>query len=118
IRSDIIISIYGNHVANMVNRTKTYEFRAWRIPESVHRVWIYMTKPDSILKYMCIFGPAKTEGEIDDKGIGNADFNQGRKKSAKYAYEVQQMYELNNPVPLERMRKHGWPTAPQKYAYM
>jgi predicted transcriptional regulator len=117
-RSDIIISIYGEHVKKMVDRAKNHEFRGWKIPESVHRVWIYITKPSSELRYMCIFGPHKTAGEIDEDGIGNADFNQGKKLSSKYAYEVLQMYELNNPVPLDLMRKKGWPTAPQKFAYV
>ncbi|KAI0129398.1 hypothetical protein BJ170DRAFT_578910 [Xylariales sp. AK1849] len=117
-RSDIIISIYGAHVEKMVQRLKTYEFRAWEIPESVCRVWIYITKPTSELRYMCIFGSPKRPGEIDRNGIGNVDFNAGKKTSAKYAYEVQHMYELNDPVSLELMRQNGWPTAPQKYAYV
>lgn len=117
-RSDIIVSIYGEHVNRMVNRTKTHEFRSWKMPESVHRVWIYITKPASELRYMFLMGPPKTRGEIDDDGIGNIEFNQGKKKAVTYAYEVLQIYELNNPVSLETMKQHGWPTAPQKYAYV
>ncbi|KAK8012488.1 hypothetical protein PG991_009863 [Apiospora marii] len=117
-RSDIIVSIYGEHVKRMVERTKTHEFRSWKMPESVHRVWIYITKPASELRYMFLMGPPKTRGEIDDDGIGNVEFNQGKKKAATYAYEVLQIYELNNPVSLETMKQHGWPTAPQKYAYV
>ncbi|KAK8111413.1 uncharacterized protein PG998_007870 [Apiospora kogelbergensis] len=117
-RSDIIISIYGEHVKRMVERTKTHEFRSWKMPESVHRVWVYITKPASELRYMFLVGPPKTRGEIDDDGIGNAEFNAGKKKAATYAYEVLQAYELNNPVSLETMKQHGWPTAPQKYAYV
>lgn len=117
-RSDIIVSIYGEHVKRMVERTKTHEFRSWKMPESVHRVWVYITKPASELRYMFLMGPPRTRGEIDDDGIGNVEFNQGKKKAATYAYEVLQIYELNNPVSLETMKQHGWPTAPQKYAYV
>ncbi|KAK8065936.1 hypothetical protein PG997_012683 [Apiospora hydei] len=117
-RSDIIVSIYGEHVKRMVERTKTHEFRSWKMPESVHRVWVYITKPASELRYMFLMGPPKTRGEIDDDGIGNAEFNAGKKKAATYAYEVLQVYELNNPVSLETMKQYGWPTAPQKYAYV
>ncbi|KAK8034620.1 hypothetical protein PG993_009615 [Apiospora rasikravindrae] len=117
-RSDIIVSIYGEHVKRMVERTKTHEFRSWKMPESVHRVWVYITKPASELRYMFLMGPPKTRGEIDDDGIGNAEFNAGKKKAATYAYEVLQIYELNNPVSLETMKQYGWPTAPQKYAYV
>ncbi|KAK8037923.1 hypothetical protein PG994_014690 [Apiospora phragmitis] len=117
-RSDILVSIYGEHVKRMVERTKTHEFRSWKMPESVHRVWVYITKPASELRYMFLMGPPKTRGEIDDNGIGNAEFNAGKKKAATYAYEVLQIYELNNPVSLETMKQYGWPTAPQKYAYV
>ncbi|KAK8002995.1 hypothetical protein PG989_002714 [Apiospora arundinis] len=117
-RSDILISIYGEHVKRMVERTKTHEFRSWKMPESVHRVWVYITKPASELRYMFLMGPPQTRGEINDDGIGNAEFNAGKKKAATYAYEVLQIYELNNPVSLETMKQYGWPTAPQKYAYV
>ncbi|KAH8195567.1 hypothetical protein TruAng_010267 [Truncatella angustata] len=116
-KSDIIISIYGQHVENMVARTKTHEFRDWKFPASVHRVWIYITRPKSELRYMCIFGPPKTAGEIGGDGIGNADFNKGMKRS-KFAYEVLHMYELNNPVSLKLLKQNGWPAAPQKFSYV
>lgn len=117
-RSDIIISLYGEHVKKIVDQTKTHEFRSWKMPPTVHRVWIYITKPISTLKYMCIFGPPAEPGEIDENGIGNKDFNEGKKRCASFAYEVLQVYELNNPVPLETMKRNGWPSAPQKYAYV
>lgn len=117
-RSDIIISIYSEHVEDMAKRNKTHEFRDWKIPESVHRVWIYVPKPKSELRYMCTFGPAKTAGEIHEAGIGNSEFNKGTLKRSKFAFEVLNMYELNNPVSLQVMRQNGWPTAPQKFSYV
>ncbi|KAJ2986706.1 hypothetical protein NUW58_g4900 [Xylaria curta] len=118
-RSDIMVSLHPEHIARIVDRTKNHEFRAWKIPEQVSRIWVYITRPESHLKYMCIFGEPKTPGEIqDDKGIGNVDFNQG-KKTAKFAYEVLQVYELNNPVSLDEMKRKGWVSgAPQKYTYI
>ncbi|KAI1493869.1 hypothetical protein F5X96DRAFT_676764 [Biscogniauxia mediterranea] len=88
-RSDILI----------VDRTKDHEFRSWKIPP----------EPVYELKYMCIFGPPKVPGEIQDEtGIGNADFNKGK-----------QVYQLNNPVSLEEMKNKGWvSSAPQKYAFI
>lgn len=116
-KSDIIVSIYGEHVQRMVQRIKTHEFRSWKFPNTVHRVWIYITKPESQLKYMCIFGPPKGRGEIDETGFGNAEFNRGLKRST-VAHEVLDMYELNNPVSYAIMKQYGWPTAPQKFAYV
>ncbi|KAI0112433.1 hypothetical protein GGR51DRAFT_39782 [Nemania sp. FL0031] len=117
--SDIMVSLHPEHIARIVDRTKNHEFRAWKIPQQVSRIWVYITRPESHLRYMCLFGEPKTPGEIqDEKGIGNIEFNQG-KKAAKFAYEVLQVYELNNPVSLDEMKKKGWVAgAPQKYTYI
>jgi predicted transcriptional regulator len=117
--SDIMVSLHPEHIAKIVDRSKNHEFRAWKIPLQVARIWIYITRPESQLKYMCIFGEPKTHGEIEDeKGIGNVEFNQ-RRTAAKYAYEILEVYELNNPVPLEEMKRNGWVAgAPQKYTYI
>lgn len=117
--SDIMVSLHPEHIARIVDRTKNHEFRAWKIPQEVSRIWVYITRPESELRYMCLFSEPKTPGEIEDeKGIGNLEFNQG-KKAAKFAYEILQVYELNNPVSLEEMKKKGWVAgAPQKYTYI
>lgn len=117
--SDIMVSLHPEHIARIVDRTKNHEFRAWKIPQEVSRIWVYITRPESELRYMCLFSEPKTPGEIEDeKGIGNLEFNQG-KKAAKFAYEILQVYELNNPVSLEEMKRKGWVAgAPQKYTYI
>ncbi|KAI1472793.1 uncharacterized protein F4812DRAFT_410266 [Daldinia caldariorum] len=117
--SDIMVSLHPEPLAEIINGTKNHEFRVWEIPPTVTRVWIYSTRPFSELKYMCTLGPAKVPGEIQDsKGAGNVEFNQG-KTAAKYAYEIIQVYELNDPVPLEEMKKRGWvKSAPQKYIWV
>lgn len=118
-RSDIIISIHPEHVKNITDGRKTHEFRDYRISPTVSRIWIYMTRPVCQLKYMAIISGAKEPGEIssEDHGIGNKEFNEGKK--AKFAYELKQVYQLNNPVSLERMKQNGWVGgAPQKYIYV
>lgn len=117
--SDIMVSLHPEHIAKIVDRTKNHEFRAWKIPQQVSRIWVYITRPESELRYMCLFSEPKMPGEIqDEKGIGNVEFNQG-KKMAKFAYEILQVYELNNPVSLDEMKKKGWVAgAPQKYTYI
>jgi predicted transcriptional regulator len=118
-RSDIFISIHPPHVANIIAGVKNHEFRNYKIPQTVARIWIYTTRPDSELKYMASISPAKQPGEIDDSdgGLRNAEFNDGR--SGKFAYELLQVYELNNPVSLEGMKENGWVDGPpQKYVYV
>lgn len=118
-RSDVIISISPDHVQKITEGAKTHEFRDYRLPQTVGRMWIYITRPVQQLKYMAIVSGYKLPGEVaaDDTGIGNTEFNEGKGK--KYAYELKQVYELNNPVSLERMKENGWvEQAPQKYEYV
>lgn len=118
-RSDIIISIHPEHVEQIVEGHKTHEFRNYRIPQTVGRMWIYITRPICALKYMATISAAKEPGEIShgDPGIGNAEFNEG--KGSQFAYELKQVYELNNPVSLARMKENGWvEEAPVKYVYI
>ncbi|KAH7040660.1 uncharacterized protein B0I36DRAFT_344365 [Microdochium trichocladiopsis] len=119
-RSDIMVSLHPEPLRHIIEGTKDHEFRAWKIPPEVSRVWLYATNPHSELRYMCILGPPKAPGEIEnEKGLGNAEFNSGKKRFAKYAYEFIQIYELNNPVPLAEMIRKGWIRgAPQKYAFV
>ncbi|PKS11436.1 hypothetical protein jhhlp_003199 [Lomentospora prolificans] len=118
-RSDIFISIHPEHVEKIVNGTKDHEFRTWKMPSTVSRIWIYVTKPESMLRYMACIGSAKLPGEIaNEKGVGNTQFNKGVKRSS-YAYEIEELYELNNPVPLKKMKENGWvEAAPQKYTFV
>lgn len=118
-RSDVIMSIHPEHVKQITDGTKTHEFRNYRLPQTVARMWIYITRPVQELKFMAVISGYKLPGEIapEDHGVGNKVFNDG--KGAKYAYELQQVYQLNNPVSLERMKENGWvEQAPQKYEYV
>jgi hypothetical protein len=117
--SDIFISIHPQHVTNIVNRAKDHEMRSWSIPPTVCRIWIYETKPVSALKYMAEIGPAKRPGQISDvRGLGNAEFNT-RKGSHWTAYEILQLYELSDPLPLSQLIVNEWlKSAPQRFAWV
>lgn len=117
-RSDIIVSIHPQHVANIVNRRKDHEFRSWPIPDQVARIWVYETKPTSSLKYMASISAVKRPGEILElEGLGNTEFNAG--KGARYAYQILQLYELANPVSLATAKANNWLGGPpQKYVYL
>ncbi|CRK11823.1 hypothetical protein BN1723_009517, partial [Verticillium longisporum] len=117
-RSDIFISIHPEHVDEIIKGTKNHEFRGYRIPNVVTRMWIYVTAPISMLRYMAVISNYKQPGEIEENGLGNAEFNAGKKQNS-FAYELQEVYELNNPVSLAEMKEHGWVAGPpQKYNYV
>ncbi|KAK2002303.1 hypothetical protein LX36DRAFT_652356 [Colletotrichum falcatum] len=116
-RTDIFISIHPEHMEEIVSGRKNHEFRNYKIPHTVSRMWLYITQPVAELKYMACFSDAKTPGEIDEDGVGNAEFNQ--KKGSKFAYHLYKLYELNDPLSLQYMMDrdylHG---PPQKYTYV
>lgn len=107
-RSDVVISADFDEVRRISEGTYTHIFRNFRIPRQVVRIWLYTTAPVCQLRYMAAISDWKIPGDIsnEDQGLEVADFNAN--KSTKYAYELLQVYELNNPVSLERMRADGW----------
>ncbi|KAL8284330.1 hypothetical protein RB597_001581 [Gaeumannomyces tritici] len=111
-RSDVVVTMHPSRVQEVVEGMRNHEFRATRFPRSVVRTWIYVGRPAQELRYMATLGPSRTMGQIDpNTGLGNAEFNEGKRMAggvAKFAYELVQVYELSNPVSLDRMRESGW----------
>ncbi|KAL8393975.1 hypothetical protein RB595_003661 [Gaeumannomyces hyphopodioides] len=111
-RSDVVVTMHPSRVQEVVEGMRNHEFRATRLPRSVVRTWIYVGRPAQELRYMATLGPPRTIGQIDpNTGLGNAEFNEGKRMAggvAKFAYELVQVYELSNPVSLDRMRESGW----------
>ncbi|KAL2132179.1 hypothetical protein VTI74DRAFT_4120 [Chaetomium olivicolor] len=118
-RSDVVISIQPDIVDEIVKGTRDHEFRTYRFPIQVLRCWIYITAPVQEVKYMATLGPAQEPGQIDStSGLGNAEFNAGT-SGFKFAHKLLQVYQLNNPVPLEDMPDNGLGEGPpQKYRYI
>lgn len=118
-RTDIIIAIQPQHVANIVSRVKDHEFRKYLIPRSVRRFWIYETSPASAIKYVAEVSTGKRPGEITDtKGLRNLDFNEGRSE-AKYAYEIMKLVLLDTCITLDDLKTREWLNGPpQKYCYV
>ncbi|KAI6381326.1 hypothetical protein MCOR25_001258 [Pyricularia grisea] len=107
-RSDIVVTMHPSKVKEIVDGIRNHDFRTVKLPRSVHRLWIYVARPVCELRYMATIGEPHEPGKIDSKtGLGNAEFNEG-KTSAKWAYELEQVYVLNNPVSLDRMKENGW----------
>lgn len=120
-KSDIIISIHPQHVANIVNCVKNHEFRKYLLPAEVRRLWIYETSPASAIKYIATISAGKRPGEIrDPSGLRNDDFDDGRlEHRVKYAYEIQSLEELATPISLGDLKRNGWLNGPpRKYCYV
>ncbi|KAH8659542.1 hypothetical protein BGZ61DRAFT_311694, partial [Ilyonectria robusta] len=120
-KSDILISIHPQHVANIVSRVKNHEFRNYLLPAEVRRLWIYETSPASSVKYVATISAGKRPGEIQDPtGLRNDEFDEGRREHlVKYAYEIHRLEALATPISLRDLKRNGWLKGPpQKYCYV
>lgn len=120
---EIILSINPEHVENIFNGNKKYEYRKNRCKKDVDKIIIYSTYP-----IMKVVGEAAVDDILEDKpeniwkktnkesGINFKFFKEyyeGRQKAV--AYKLSNVVKYNNPVPLNN---YGLKVAPQSYAYI
>ncbi|KAI9370280.1 hypothetical protein BJX61DRAFT_100816 [Aspergillus egyptiacus] len=117
-KTDILMSIKPEHMSNIAIGRKNHEYRRYLLPATVRRVWLYTTAPVSRIEHVARVSRAKTPGQVpEDGGLGNAEFNAGRKAS-KYAYEILDLWKLREPMSLKGAMARGFlRRAPQKYCW-
>ncbi|KAA8900250.1 hypothetical protein FN846DRAFT_781877 [Sphaerosporella brunnea] len=122
--TDVLMPIQPLHMGRIAARQKTHEFRGYLLPRGVKRIWFYTTAPAQKLRYVADIGNGKKPGEIatTDTGLGNKEFNEGKKKAGTYGYEILKLWEVGkgtNGFTLERLKEEGWIKGPpQKYQYV
>ncbi|KAJ7052253.1 hypothetical protein C8F01DRAFT_930086, partial [Mycena amicta] len=126
-KTDILISIKPFYMDRIVQQLKDHEFRNYLIPNTVCRMWLYVSSPAQTLKYIAVVSAGKRPGEIalgttGTSKDGNADFNAGSRADcgvfATHAYEILELYELRAPLALKTMQTVYKATFPQKYSYV
>jgi len=122
IKTDVILSIREPYMQQMIDGEKNYEFRKYRLPSTVERIWFYSVSPRSRIEYVCQTDPAVTRGEgipkLPEDGLGNKEFNEFYSESSNFAYKILSVYRLDEPVTLAVLKKdHGLGGAPQRMAY-
>ncbi|KAH8684451.1 hypothetical protein BGZ60DRAFT_166223 [Tricladium varicosporioides] len=115
--SDIFISVHPSQVKDIIEGTRDHITRNWAMAPTVSRVWIYETAPVSTLVYMAAISAAKRPGEVkSESGKGNIDFNTKDDASGWRAYEILEIYELADPLPLSELISNAWlHAAPSKF---
>lgn len=119
----ILLSINPNHVENIMNGTKRYEFRKRACKRHVDKILIYSTTP-----VMKVVGEAEVEDALIDKpqiiwkktqkksGIEKSFFDE------YYADKEQAVaYKLKNVVEYEvakELKEYGISNAPQSFQYI
>jgi hypothetical protein len=141
VETDVLMAIKPEHLANIATQKKNHEYRKYRLRDGVERLWFYETADGqgrSAITYVLLFlthsdkpntrshiavipsNVRHTPGEVPTEpfGIGNDDFNAGRKQS-KYGYPILELYELVKPVGLAEMKSRwGMGGAPMGWRYV
>lgn len=112
----IYVSIKLEPISKIVQGIKNYEFRNYIPKKNFKFLYVYITAPQSQLKYVIEIGDiVKYPEKLESCGDGNRDFNMGKK--SKYAYPIIKVYELVLPVPLEILKKKFGFVPPQAFSY-
>jgi len=119
----ILLSINPDHVENIMNGTKTYEFRKNACKRPVEKILIYSTKP-----IMRVVGEAEIEDIlIDDpetiwektrkrSGINKSFFDQYfANRNQAVAYELKNIVKYKEP---KKLKEYGINNAPQSFRYI
>lgn len=120
---NMLISINPQHVENIFNGTKKYEYRKIRCKQDIDKIIIYSTSP-----IMKIVGEAKVEEILEDSpdtiweetknhsGIDLKFYQQYFKDRSKaIAYKLTNIKKYNTP---QELSSYGIKTAPQSFVYV
>ena len=112
----IYVSINPEPTSKIVQGTKNHEFRNYIPKKSFKFLYVYVTAPQSQLKYVIEIGNiVKYPEKLESNGDGNLDFNIGKK--SKYAYPIIKVYELDCPISLEELKNKFRFVPPPAFSY-
>lgn len=112
----IYVSINPEPTSKIVQGIKNHEFRNYIPKKSFKFLYVYVTAPQSQLKYVIEIGDiVKYPEKLESNGDGNLDFNIGKK--SKYAYQIIKVYELACPISLEELKNKFRFVPPQAFSY-
>ena len=120
---NMLISINPEHVENIFNGSKKYEYRKIRCKQEVEKIIIYSTYP--VKK---VVGEAKVEEILEDspdniwketKSYSGIDLNfyqhYFKDKSKAIAYKLTNIKKYDNP---KELSSYGIKAAPQSFVYV
>ena len=114
----------NEHMQLIIRREKNHEFRRYRLPDTVARIWFYLSAPLSHIAYVCevlpVRGRRPGEQPLPEDGVGNKEFNERHEDWEKYnyAYPVQSVYKVATPISLRELKEnYGLKGAPRSAVY-
>jgi len=113
----IYLSIKPQYTKLIHEGIKDHEFRNYIPKEEFDTLFVYVSSPSCHIRYIISLNNIiKQPNQIPETGKGNKSFNTGD-KMATYAYQIKEVYELDNPISLTELREQYQFTAPQGFAY-
>jgi hypothetical protein len=103
---DVVLAIYPEHVATIVDGSKTHEFRKYRLSPDAKFLWLYETAPVCAVRFVIEVDNVALPGQIPSSGLGNAAFNTGDKES-KFAYPILRLVRLPRPISASELLDFG-----------
>jgi predicted transcriptional regulator len=114
--NSVFMSIKEIHINRILNKTKNHEFRTKKPNNKFEYIIVYVPTPLKEIKYILrVKEPIATPNKILIDGYGNQTFNEENKE--KYAYPIENVYEIKQPIGLVDLREKFNFTAPQSFAY-
>lgn len=112
----VFMSIKEIHINRIISKIKNHEFRSKIPKKDFDYIIVYVPTPVKELKYVLkVKKPIESPNKILIEGYGNKDFNENKK--SKYAYPIENAYEINKPLKLDILKQKFNFTAPQSFAY-
>lgn len=112
----VFMSIKEVHMNRIIQQIKNHEFRTQKPKNKIDYIIVYIPTPVKELKYILkVKEPLVTPNKILIDGYGNERFNEESIK--KYAYPIENVYEIKHSVKLTELRNKFNFTAPQSFAY-
>lgn len=112
----IYVSINPEPISKIVKGIKNHEFRNYIPKKDFKFLFVYVTAPQSQLKYVIEIGDiVEYPKKLESDGDGNLDFNIGEK--SKYAYPIIKVYELDCPISLKELKSKFGFVPPQAFSY-
>lgn len=116
-QSTIFLSIKPQFVSLISTGKKNHEFRKYIPHNLVKHIIVYTCCPVGEIRYiLTIENIIKYPDKIDEQGVGNKDFNEGKKKSI-YAYRIKNVYQLDEGISLSFLKNHFLFSPPQRFLY-
>lgn len=122
-KKKIIISINPEHVENIINGTKKYEYRTKAAKKDINKIIIYETLPIKkivaeveILDVIAMTPEELWELSQDESGITKEFYDKyfnGRQTA--YAYKLGEVKVFEQP---KELRDYGLKAAPQSFVYV